>query len=261
MAGSRDGRESFAQSARSTTPGERHHTPPGGRALRPRDAATLVLIDNSGEAPRILMGRRQATQVFLPGKFVFPGGRVDRADRIIPALDDLPGADVERLLYDMKGTPSPARARALALTAIRETFEEAGLLVGAAPPPDACTTPFRSATTHQTWRRFLTSGLVPRLSGLTFFARAITPPARPRRYDTRFFMADATHIADTTGKPDDELHEIGWFTLDEIRGLDLPNITRAVVEDLAQRLKAPEEPAPVPYYRFQRGTFRRDLIT
>lgn len=60
---------------------------------------------------------------------------------------------------------------------------------------------------------------------------------------------------------DDELRDLGWFTLDEIRALDLPNITRAVIEDLAQYLATPDPLAPIPYYRFQRGTFRRDLIT
>ena len=237
---------------------------PSGRTLRPKDAATLVLVDCTGTAPRILMGRRRATQDFLPNKFVFPGGRVDRADSAIPALDELAPAQVQRLLFDMKGNPSPARARALGLAAIRETFEETGLLVAAPPPQPPLgnrgeNRPHR--TSHQAWQRFLAGGRVPRLSKLTFFARAITPPAHPRRYDTRFFMADAIHIAEHTAEPDEELDEIGWFTLDEVRALDLPNITRSVVEDLAQQLAARDTSVPVPYYRFERGTFRRDLIT
>lgn len=234
------------------------------RTLKPRDAATLVLVDHAHGEPRILMGRRRADQVFLPNKFVFPGGRVDPADRTIDALDDLPATDHARLLYDMKGRPSAARARALALAAIRETYEEAGLVIGAAAlartdrkrwsggKDDAAAT---------SWQRFLATGFAPRLSTLTFFARAITPPARPRRYDTRFFMADASTIACRKAAVDEELGEVGWFTLDEIRNLDLPNITRAVVEDLASLLATPQHGAPVPYYRFQRGTFRRDLIT
>lgn len=234
------------------------------RTLKPRDAATLVLVDHSQGEPRILMGRRRADQVFLPNKFVFPGGRVDRADRTIDALDDLPTTDHARLLYDMKGRPSAARARALALAAIRETYEEAGLVIGAAAPARAGhSSAFRGRDRAATdsWQRFLATGFAPRLSTLTFFARAITPPARPRRYDTRFFMADASTIACRKSAVDEELGEVGWFTLDEIRNLDLPNITRAVVEDLASLLAAPQLGAPVPYYRFQRGTFRRDLIT
>ena len=229
------------------------------RTLRPKDAATLILVDRTGPAPRILMGRRRASQIFLPNKFVFPGGRVDRCDRTMPALGDLPEIDRARLLHDMKGEPSDARARALGLTAIRETFEEAGLVVGT-PPPKSHGRAAARQPAHATWRQFVATGHLPRLSGLTFLARAITPPARPRRYDTRFFLADATLIASRGGRPDEELCEIGWFTLDEIRALDLPNITRAVVEDLAQRLADPDPQAPVPYYRYQRGTFRRDLI-
>lgn len=236
-------------------PGERHERQ--RRALRPRDAATLVLVDRQGTEPRILMGRRHANQVFLPNKYVFPGGRLDRADRSVPHAGDLPEDDVRRLLHDMKGSPAPARARALALCAIRETFEETGLLIGRPAPTGA--PPARSR--HAVWQRFLEAGLTPCLEGLTFFARAITPPARPRRYDTRFFMGDASLVAGDCAACDEELGEIGWFTLDEVRSLDLPNITRAVVEDLAQRIACrPHASHEVAYYSFRRGAFRRDLI-
>jgi len=249
-------------------PGEAAVRP--ARTLKPKDAATLVLVDQSGTEPRVLMGRRRASQVFLPNKYVFPGGRVDRGDRTVPTLDELVANDRERLLFDMKGRPSAERARALALAAIRETFEEAGLLFGVAPPAGsrdpsrkealAASTATRQPR-HATWQRFLARGHLPTLSGLTFFARAITPPARPRRYDTRFFLADAARLSSAAAAPDDELSDIGWFTLDEMRALDLPNITRAVVEDLAQRLATPGRALPVPYYRYERGTFHRELIT
>lgn len=233
------------------------------RALRPKDAATLVLVDRSQHEPRILMGRRQPTQVFLPDKYVFPGGRVDRGDRTMPSLTELAAADQDLLLREMKGTPSIARTRALALAAIRETFEEAGLILGARPPAGTSKAPGKAARppAHESWQRFLATGYMPSLSGLTFLARAITPPARPRRYDTRFFLADASALAQTSANRDDELRDLGWFTLDEIRNLDLPNITRAIVEDLAERLAAPDRNIPVPYYRFEHGSFRRDLIT
>ncbi len=229
------------------------------RKLKPRDAATLVIIDHSNATPRILMGRRRSSQVFLPDKFVFPGGRVDRADRLIQSADELAPACVERLLHDMKGTPTVARARALALAAIRETFEEAGLTIGAPRRDGAGAQATR--VTHATWAQFLATGCLPRLSNLTFFARAITPPSRPRRYDTRFFIADATAIVRTSTERDGELGELGWFTIAQIRALDLPNITRAVVEDLAQRLANPDADLPVPYYSFRHGSFRRELIS
>lgn len=229
---------------------------PATRALKPRDAATLVLVDHNGPEPRVLMGRRRENQVFLPNKFVFPGGRLDRADWTAPALDDLSTGVVDRLLVGMKGSASAERARALALAAIREMFEEAGIVVGAAqrmPQP-------ASASRHPSWRRFHDAGYLPRLSDLDFFARAVTPPSRPRRYDTRFFLADASAMAPFAAPPDEELLSLDWFTFAEARALDLPNITRAVLEDLAGRLRQPGKSHPVPFYSFRSGAFRRELI-
>lgn len=227
-----------------------------GVRLRPRDAATLVLVDHGGSEPHVLMGRRRATQVFLPNKFVFPGGRVDRGDRTMSSADELPDDVMRLLLADMKGTASPARARALALAAVRETFEEAGLVLGC---PVGEASPARGSR-HATWRSFQQAGFAPVLSHLSLLARAITPPSRPRRYDTRFFMADARSVCADVRQADDELSEIGWFTLSEMRALDLPNITRAIVEDLAVRLARPAANLPVPYYSFRNGSFQRDLI-
>lgn len=231
----------------------------GGPRLRPRDAATLVLVDRSGAEPRVLMGRRRATQVFLPNKFVFPGGRVDRADRLLRAADDLGETEANLLLAGMTGRPSRARVRALALAAIRETFEETGFVIGDPLAPDGVAGAARSAA-PEAWRPFLATGHRPALSALAYFARAITPPSRPRRYDTRFFLADARAIAAEAPPTDDELRDIGWFTLAEMRALDLPNITRAIVEDLAAYLAAPSAERKVPNYSFRHGSFRRDLI-
>lgn len=228
------------------------------RPLRPRDAATLVVVDRSSGEPRILMGRRRPDQVFLPNKFVFPGGRVDRADLTAPSVDELATDEVARLLYDMKGKPSAARVRALALAAVRETFEETGIVLGRRE-----TSPRRSRS--GSWSAFHATGCLPAIAPLTFFARAITPPGRSRRYDTRFFAVDASEIAMRATPLDQELSSIDWFTVDEIRRLDLPNITRAVVEDLADLLLADapiagQRASAVPYYSFTNGSFCRHLI-
>lgn len=59
-----------------------------GRAVRPRDAATLIIVRTGAGEPRVLMGQRSANHKFMPNKFVFPGGKVDCADnRIVPPLD------------------------------------------------------------------------------------------------------------------------------------------------------------------------------
>lgn len=225
-------------------------------ALRPRDAATLILVDGSDGPPRFLFGKRRADMKFMPGKYVFPGGRVDPADRVVPCGDDLADRELSRLLVDMKGGASASRARALALAAVRETYEEAGIVIGrpitGEPPP-----------AHPLWQRFYQTGFVPSLSRIAFFARAITPPGRPRRFDTRFFCVDARAIAFRGPPPEDELSDLVWMDLREARGLDLPPITRVILEDLGERLNSGPLvacDAPVPYYYNQRGSFKRELI-
>lgn len=226
------------------------------KALKPRDAATLIIVDSGSGEPRVLMGKRRETQVFMPGKYVFPGGRVDKTDRQAAAADELRPVEIAKLLIEMKGSPSPARARALGLAAIRETFEEAGLVIGKPSPA-----PQSSA---EGWATFAATGHLPCLSALTFFARAVTPPGRPRRYDTRFFCVEARHISHRLDVRDGELSSLDWFTFEQMRTLDLPSITRVVLEDLADRLKvgwSPSQDVPVPFYNNRNGNFRRLLLT
>jgi 8-oxo-dGTP pyrophosphatase MutT (NUDIX family) len=223
---------------------------PSGGALkptraRPRDAATLVIIDRTGAVPRILMGRRRADLAFMPNKFVFPGGRVDAGDGLAPSLDELPTPERDKLMLAMLGRPSQRRARALGIAAVRETLEETGIVIGS------------FATEPEAAARFL-----PRLSGLDYFARAITPPGRTRRYDTRFFCVDARAISAQGHACDDELSGLDWFTLEGVRALDLPSITRMIVDDVAKLVD--RQPGltsdSVPFYHQSFGTQRRDQL-
>lgn len=202
----------------------------GGRQ-RPKDASTLILT-RGGSRPEVLMGRRAPGHVFMASKWVFPGGRVERSDASAAFAADLPTADAVRLSREV-----PARrARALALAAVRETFEETGLLLAAAAPPTSVAGP---------WREFRALGALPDLAALSYVARAITPPGRTRRFDARFFMADASallHPEPTAGSG--ELDEIAWIPLDDARGLDLPAITRFVLGEIAERLSGAARPLP-----------------
>lgn len=239
------------------------------RSLKPRDAATLIMVDRSGP-PRILMGRRRATQIFLPNKFVFPGGRVDRIDRSIPAASELGEADQDKLLIDMKGSAAalPMRARGMAMAALRETYEETGVLIGqphdqAAGGEGEAFEKLAATADAGQWRGFFAERVVPALAPMRFLARAITPPGRTRRYDTRFFVADAQEIVKRVPPPDDELSDVDWYAIDEVRRLDLPNITRAIVEDLNEFLDADaarQQAWPVPFYYFKAGSFERVLL-
>jgi 8-oxo-dGTP pyrophosphatase MutT (NUDIX family) len=231
--------------------------PPKARTLRPRDAATLIIVDSSSGEPRVLLGRRRLDMVFMPGRYVFPGGRVDPADKQIDVDADLRQGDLEKLMVAMKGTRSVARARALALCAVRETFEEAGLLIGA-PLLGADAAPKAPG-----WQEFFATGFRPALDRLTFFARAITPPGRPRRFDTRFFCVQADAIVHKVKIADGELLDLEWHSIAQARSLELPNITRVVLEDLGERIAADALQTgdmPVPFYHRRNGSFRRDLI-
>lgn len=225
--------------------------------LRPRDAATLVVIDRTASAPRILMGRRRPDQVFLPDTFVFPGGRVEAADRSLARRYTLPAIEAECVKAAMRGRASDIRASALALAAIRETFEETGFIVGEPHGDEA------GRAADGGWSSFIAAGFQPSLAGLSFLARAITPPGPPRRYDTRFFLVDAVEVAHRTAHLDGELLDIDWFTVEAARRLKLPSITRQVLDDIAVRLSRGHLAAdndPVPFYFERHGRSERALL-
>lgn len=218
----------------------------GEKLARPRHAATLIIVRRDAKKPRLLMGRRAGGHAFMPSKWVFPGGRIDRTDFTAPAASDLSPETEQKLRLTARHL-SPQLPRALAMTAVRETFEEVGLLLAKEAPPRPGAGP---------WREFLDAGALPDLTPLQFVARAITPPYRPRRFDARFFMAEADALISLDRRPDcGELDEIAWVDLDEALALDLPNITRFVVQEVSQRLVEPDR--PVPFMRFLNG--RRSL--
>jgi 8-oxo-dGTP pyrophosphatase MutT (NUDIX family) len=224
--------------------------------LRPRDAATLIVLDRTSVEPRVLMGRRHTRHAFMPGKFVFPGGRVEAYDGRMPAATELAAGEQQRLLKYVQ-RPGPQRARAFALAAIRETCEETGLLLGRK-------TTQLLAVPAEPWRAFAEVGVMPDLGALHFIARAITPPGRTRRFDARFFVADADTIAhriDGVVGVDTELDELVWVPISEAKQLDLPTITHIVVEELARRVAAGFHVSmPVPFYRTLRRRVVREML-
>src|SRR5258708_14637563 len=97
--------------------------------VRIRDAATMLVIDRSGSSPKGVLGRRHHGHKFMPGKYVFPGGRVELVDRRMHAATPLDTRVEARLMKEMR-YPSPEKARGYPLAAIREVFEETGLVLG-----------------------------------------------------------------------------------------------------------------------------------
>ena len=99
--------------------------------VRPKDAATLIIV-RAGAQPTLLMGKRAASHRFMPNKFVFPGGKLDRADQRIAVEESLHPAVLDRLRKNVPKRVTENKLRGLALAAIRETYEETGLVVGRA---------------------------------------------------------------------------------------------------------------------------------
>ena len=222
---------------------------PGAKAVRPKDAATLIIYRQRRNKLEVLMGRRHRKHKFLPQRYVFPGGRVDPQDSKVRSATPIRD-DVAKLLTRRA---TPARARGLIAAAVRETFEEAGLIIGK-PDPE----PGRSAPAN--WRLFFDTGMAPSFEQLTYVARAVTPPWRPMRFNARFFMVDHKYVAGELGG-DGELLDLTYVPIKDTRELELPLITTRVLEmaeDLALHPPAPGQLETVTFFKHN-GNFH-DMI-
>jgi 8-oxo-dGTP pyrophosphatase MutT (NUDIX family) len=172
----------------------------------PRDAATVILIREDASGIEAFLLRRTAELEFAPGAYVFPGGSVDARDADPGVGWAGPGpADFAALL-----NVSPDRARALVCAAVRETFEESGVLL-AGPSQDvlAGDSTVLAADRHAllTGSASLAEvlarrGLILRTDLLTPWARWITPEVSPRRFDTWFFAAALPSGQTATAAPE-----------------------------------------------------------
>jgi 8-oxo-dGTP pyrophosphatase MutT (NUDIX family) len=175
--------------------------------VRPRDAASLILLRGEGTALEVLAGRRPLNVKFMPGVYVFPGGAIDPPDRIAWSIE----SGTEAL--------GPRLARS-ARAALRETWEEAGVLIGrpGARPPAAPA----QAPVEQAYRE---RGLVAAMDLLTYVGRAITPSHSFRRFNTRFFLGDGNHVF---GEPlaSEELEDVGWHPVGHEAFASFRDVTR-----------------------------------
>jgi 8-oxo-dGTP pyrophosphatase MutT (NUDIX family) len=215
--------------------------------VRPRDAATLLVLDRSGAEPKLLMGQRHHGLRFMPGKFVFPGGRVEPQDYLASIGSTMAAPVTGKLLKALSGRPHPQRAYAMAHAALRETQEETGIVIA------------RGAGD----REGEDIARAPKFDHFSFLARAITPAGRPRRFDTRFFVVSAERITGQSPIVDGEFIAVEWFTLAQAREQDLASITRIVLDDLQARIDAGsiDDPgAPVPFYFMRGACFHRRML-
>ena len=204
-----------------------------------RHAATVIVLRDRQTEPRVLMGQRGEKAAFMPNKFVFPGGAVDAGDADVP----LAGTINDSCLANLLEQTDADRTHALGVAAIRELWEETGLILG-------------SKGTWQTapaedWITFAETGHVPNASALQFVFRAVTPPGRPRRFDARFFMIDADALTgdiDDFSEASDELSHLQWIALKDVRQFDLPFITEVVLAEISGRSADAAPPESVPMF-------------
>lgn len=182
-------------------------------------AATVVLWRDSAAGPEILMGQRGAGAVFMPSKFVFPGGRVDAEDHAAARRGFL-APDCARRLTLLVPDDAPA-PEVLVAAGLRELTEETGLSLSAMEHPS-----------------------------LRFVFRAITPPGRTRRFDARFLLARADGLdgdRDDFAAASGELQHLRWLPLPQARALDLPFITEVVLAEVAALVAGGDQPG-VPFF-------------
>ncbi len=195
------------------------------KPVRPRNAASLVIYEKRGSELFVLMGKRAKGHRFLPDVFVFPGGRVDTDDFHLPVQSPL-----RQEVSDRLSNPGNM-AHAIATAAIRETFEETGLIVG----------------------DLIKDQLVPDLSNLDYVVRAITPIQSPIRFDTRFLSLDAHHANGNLGGSG-ELIDLQWFSINAALNMPLVDVTEFVLQEIEQRLTEKNSTSDkIPLFTYLRG--------
>lgn len=183
--------------------------------MRPKDAASLILWREGAQGIEVLMGRRHRDMRFMPGVLVFPGGRVDLADYHARPISDL--SPTTRRMLELGARPS--QATALAVCALRELEEEAGLVFG----------------------EMQDGRLNPALGPLHYLTRAITPADRPMRFHARFLIAEAKHAKGEI-RGSGELEEVRFFGLEELHAQPVAKITGMILEEFeAWRALSPQQ--------------------
>ncbi|MEP5761649.1 MAG: NUDIX hydrolase [Litoreibacter sp.] len=206
-----------------------------------RNASTIIVIRDADTTPKVLMGQRGKTAAFMPDKFVFPGGAVDEGDANV-TLAGTPHSDCLSRLTEMS---DPALVPGLLASVVRELWEETGQILGVP-------TSNQSHPPNADWADFHATGHAPTAEGLRFVFRAITPPGRPRRFDARFFMANAEQLTsdiDDFSQASDELSHLHWVELSEARKLNLPFITEVVLAEVSALVHSSKPPDSVPFFK------------
>lgn len=227
------------------------------KPVKPKPAASVILVDGPTNDLRILMGKRNRSLKFMPGALVFPGGRIDRHDHIVAGGCPFSEADSRRMGKAIPASAPATRVKALAAGAIRELAEETGIVAGK---------PTSSPPAHRDWEAFNRAGCRPAIDLLRPVARAVTPPYLPRRFDTWFFTMrcdDHVQIPESGPVSSGELEELRWIKPEEALAGDTREITRVILVEFLNRLRIDpdlKQDLPFPSYVTFRGRMRRTLL-
>jgi len=218
---------------------------PPSPAVRPQPAAGIVLLRQASGRTEVLLGRRSASMRFMPGYYVFPGGRLDpfdhRASGFPEPRPENPGADADKITRELMA--------ALRRAALRETWEETGLLIGDRRAEEAP----KGRPPAGVWRAYRKAGVAPAFGSLQFIARAITPPTSPIRFHSRFFLCctEDLELAGTLAG-DGELEDLSWQALSVLDELPMANVTHAVLTQALRRHRDPSSRPCLFLYRHGR---------
>ncbi len=188
-----------------------------------RNAASVILVRTDFNPPKVLMGKRGKKAVFMPEKYVFPGGAVEP--------NDLQGCFIPtsriRNYHKLAVKAEIGLMQPLVNSALRELTEETGITISKDNIQDF---------------------------GMAFVLRALTPTGMSRRFDTRFFIFrarenfDVRHF-DTFKDASGELSDLAWFTLEEALDLDIPAITRKVIRFVKSINNHAAQLDSIPFYQ------------
>lgn len=185
----------------------------------------MVLYEHRGEEIIVLMGKRAKGHRFLPDVYVFPGGRIDEDD-----FNTAPSASLGDEVSSKLSRPGDM-ANAIATAAIRETFEETGLIIG-------------NVANNQ---------LIPDHSNLDYITRAITPINSPIRFDTRFLMIEARHATGILAGSG-ELLDLQWVSIQTALTMPVVDVTEFVLQEVGLRLSGQlQNKIEVPLFTYKNG--------
>lgn len=213
-------------------------------AVKPRDAASLLLYRQQDEIVEVLMGRRPSKSRFMPDVYVFPGGAVDPADARAKPANKLSDSFAPHMAVGN----SQARAQTIAMAAIRETYEETGVSITCAGTPGMVKDP--------TWQTLAEQDLSADLSVLNYLGRATTPADQPIRFHARFFVCNSDDVVglDTNQlRQTDELLDLRWMPIHNPEDLRLRSVTKFLLKELTNWLDPSEKHQGYPAFTQKSG--------